>query len=136
MIISAGVIVVRRESGVWKFLLLRAYRNWDFPKGEVEAGESPLDTAIRETREETGITELNFRWGNVCRETEPYKHGTKIARYFLAETSQTAVIFAINPQIGGPEHHEYRWADATELRKLIPPRLVPVVKWATGVVEP
>jgi 8-oxo-dGTP pyrophosphatase MutT (NUDIX family) len=135
MIISAGVIVVRRESSGWKFLVLRAYRNWDFPKGEVEAGESPLETAVRETREETGITELSFRWGTVYKETKPYKHGTKVARYFLAETAQTAVVFSVNPQIGGPEHHEYRWADASELRKLVAPRLVPVVEWATGVVE-
>ena len=136
MIISAGIVVVYREDGDWKYLVLRAFRNWDFPKGEVEAGESPLETAIRETREETGITELNFRWGNLYRETEPYNRGTKVARYFLAETSQTEVVFAVNPQIGGPEHHEYRWADASELKNLVPPRLVPVVEWATGVVEP
>ena len=135
MTLSAGVVVVRRDNG-WKYLILRAYRNWDFPKGEVEAGETPLETAIRETREETGITELNFRWGNICKETGPYKQGTKVARYFLAETSQTAVVFAVNPQIGGPEHHEYRWADASQLRKLVPPRLLPVAEWAAGVVEP
>src|SRR5512143_1559199 len=136
MIISAGVVIVRRDNDGWKYLVLRAYRNWDFPKGEVEAGESPLETAVRETREETGITELNFRWGNLYRETEPYNRGTKVARYFLAETSQMEVVFAVNPQIGGPEHHEYRWADASELKNLGPPRLMPVVEWATGVVGP
>jgi 8-oxo-dGTP pyrophosphatase MutT (NUDIX family) len=135
MILSAGIVVARRESDGWKYLVLRAYRNWDFPKGEVETGESPLETAIRETREETGITELNFRWGDVYRETEPYNRGTKIARYFLAETSQAAVAFAVNPQIGGPEHHEHRWLDASELKKIVPPRLVPVAEWAAGMVE-
>ena len=136
MIISAGIVVVRREKGGWKYLVLRAYRNWDFPKGEGEAGESPLETAVRETREETGITELDFRWGNGYKQTVPYNRGTKVARYFLAETSEAAVTFAVNPQIGGPEHHEYRWTDSIELRKLVPPRLVPVAEWAIGVVEP
>jgi 8-oxo-dGTP pyrophosphatase MutT (NUDIX family) len=136
MVISAGIVVVRRDTGGWKYLVLRAYRNWDFPKGEAEAGESPLETAVRETKEETGITELNFRWGDISKETEPYNRGTKVGRYFLAETSQRVVVFAVNPQIGGPEHHEYRWADISELRKLVPPRLKPVVEWATGVVEP
>ena len=50
--LSAGVIVVRRAPQGWLFLLLRAYRNWDFPKGLVEPGESPLATARRELGEE------------------------------------------------------------------------------------
>jgi bis(5'-nucleosidyl)-tetraphosphatase len=101
----------------------------------VEAGESMLETAVRETREETGIMQLNFRWGQAYQETEPYNRGTKVARYFLAETSQSEVVFAVNPQIGGPEHHEYRWTAASELRRLVPPRLLPVVEWAARMVE-
>ncbi len=51
--LSAGVVVVRRENGRWRLLVLRAYRNWDFPKGTVEPDEAPLDAAVRETAEET-----------------------------------------------------------------------------------
>jgi len=40
---SSGVVVVSVLDRKLKFLLLRAYRNWDFPKGLVEAGESPID---------------------------------------------------------------------------------------------
>ena len=39
---SAGVIVVRRTPEGPRFLLLRSYRYWDFPKGQVETGETPL----------------------------------------------------------------------------------------------
>jgi 8-oxo-dGTP pyrophosphatase MutT (NUDIX family) len=52
---AAGVVVLRRTSGVWRALILRAFSNWDFPKGLIEPGESPLEAAIRETREETGV---------------------------------------------------------------------------------
>lgn len=135
MILSAGIIVVRKADGGWKYLFLRAYRNWDFPKGEVESGEPPLDTAIRETREETGITELNFRWGERFFETEPYNRRTKVARYYLAETSQSSVVFEVNPKLGKPEHHEYRWLAYSELEKLASPRLQPVIRWAHGMVE-
>src|SRR5262245_26457123 len=50
--LSAGVIVVRQADSGWLFLMLRAYRNWDFPKGLVESGEDPLAAARREVTEE------------------------------------------------------------------------------------
>ena len=61
--LSAGVVVIRETHEGWLYLLLRAYNHWDFPKGMVEAGEEPLAAAIREVREETLITELEFAWG-------------------------------------------------------------------------
>ena len=56
MILSAGIVVVRKEKQEWKYLFLRAYRNWDFPKGLVEPSEDPIDTAKREVQEEAGGT--------------------------------------------------------------------------------
>jgi 8-oxo-dGTP pyrophosphatase MutT (NUDIX family) len=136
MILSAGIVVVRREDGRSKFLLLRAFRNWDFPKGEVEPGESPLEAARRETREETGLTDLDFRWGTVFKETAPYNRGGKVARYYIAESRESNVVFAVNPSIGAPEHHEYRWVLRDELQRLAPARLQPIVAWAAAVVDP
>ncbi len=52
---SAGVVVVRLAQRKLRYLLLRAYRNWDFPKGLVEPGEDPIDAALREVREETTL---------------------------------------------------------------------------------
>ena len=74
-----GWSVARRGSSGWRLLVLRACRNWDFPKGMVEPGETPLDAAIRETAEEAGISDLAFRWGEGCCETEPYRQD-KVAR--------------------------------------------------------
>lgn len=36
---SAGIVVLRRAPEGWRLLLLRAFRNWDLPKGRIEAGE-------------------------------------------------------------------------------------------------
>lgn len=134
MVLSAGIIPVRRDNQKWNFLFLRAYRNWDFPKGIVEEGEDPLETAKRELREETGITDHCFRWGRIYCETAPYSGGKKVARYYIAEISTSDVVFSINPEIGKPEHHEYRWVPYKELKKLSPARLEGVIEWANEIL--
>ncbi len=125
---SAGVVVVRRAAPGWRFLILRAYRNWDFPKGLIEPGEAPFAAAVRETREETGIEDLVFRWGEDFRETEPYARN-KIARYYLAETDANELTLPVNLELGRAEHHEYRWVDIGEAQRLLPPRLLPIFRW-------
>ena len=103
--LSAGVVVVRNLKGSWLFLMLRAYRNWDFPKGVVEPAEEPLAAAIREVQEETLIDDLQFTWGEVYRQTAPYSH-KKVARYYIAQTTTEAVTLPVRPELGRPEHNE------------------------------
>ncbi len=137
--LSAGVVVVRTDRDGPRYLLLRAYRYWDFPKGEVEVGEDPVVAARREVREETTLADLRFRWGHDYRETDPYGRG-KVARYYLAEAPGGAVTLPVNPELGRPEHHEHRWATYEEARRLLSLRVRPVLDWAqrrvTGDGEP
>jgi len=128
-VISAGVIPVRRTAAGWRVLILRAYRNWDFPKGRIEAGETPLAAALREAREETGITDFNLEFGEILRDTAPYSGG-KIARYYLAVTGSEHIVLPVSPELGRPEHHEWRWATFDEAARLLPPRLQPICTWA------
>ena len=58
---AAGAVVVRPADPGWRYLVLRCFRNWDFPKGIVEAHEAPLDTAMREVAEETSLAGLALR---------------------------------------------------------------------------
>jgi 8-oxo-dGTP pyrophosphatase MutT (NUDIX family) len=131
---SAGVVVVRQTPAGWRFLLLRAFSHWDFPKGMVEAGEEPLAAAIREVREESTIVDLEFAWGELCTETGPYSRG-KTARYYVARTITVEVSLPINPEIGRAEHSEFRWVDYDEAMRLVSPRVRPVVKWAAQVMN-
>lgn len=53
---KAGVLVLSRRDPSRVLVLYRKRENdWTFPKGHVEEGESALDTALRETKEETGL---------------------------------------------------------------------------------
>ncbi len=131
--LTAGVVIVRETPGGLRFLLLRAYRNWDCPKGLVEPGERPIKAAVREVEEETGIDDLAFDWGKDYYETAPYAGG-KVARYYLARTRTKDVELPVNPELGRPEHHEYRWADLTEAMDLVPPRVESAIAWAAAKV--
>ena len=131
--LSCGVVVAREAEGGWRALMLRAYSNWDFPKGVCEEGEQPIEAARREVREETSIAELDFQWGERHMDTGPYNKG-KVARYFLARTSQEEVVMGISPDLGRPEHHEYRWVSFDEAHDLSAPRVREVVRWARQII--
>lgn len=128
---SAGVVVMRRFEDGFRFLLLRCFGYWDFPKGEIEPGEDPIATARREVTEETCLEQLIFRWGDEFTETPPYGKG-KVARYYLAECPMGDVFLPVSPELGEPEHHEFRWVDETEAETLLNDRVRRVLRWALG----
>lgn len=129
--LSAGVVVVRPDGDQWLFLLLRAFRYWDFPKGMQEPGETPLEAALREVTEETTLTQLDFFLGERFVETGPYSHG-KTARYYLARSNVGVVSLPVNPELGRAEHIEYRWVSDREARRLLSPRVLGVLDWAVA----
>jgi len=135
--ISVGIVPVRKVEGQYLFLLLRAHDYWDFPKGGMEQDESLLDTALRETEEETTLTEdnLNFKWGKIFKESEPYKKGNKIAIYFIAETDEEKVDLPINPELGKPEHDGFKWLTYDQASKLVIKRIQEILDWANEVIS-
>jgi 8-oxo-dGTP pyrophosphatase MutT (NUDIX family) len=132
--LSSGVVVVNGAGSQRQLLLLRAYKNWDFPKGLVEAGEQPFAAALREVREETTLQHLVFDWGQDYVETGPYNKG-KVARYYIARSDEREVSLPVNPNIGMPEHHEARWVTYAEALLMVTSRLIPVVQWARTMTK-
>ena len=131
---AAGVVVFRRTGRGIYYLVLRAYNNWDFPKGLVESGEDMLSAARREVKEETGLSGVDFPFGEEYRETLPYS-GNKVARYYLGETEEVEIDLPVSKELGRPEHHEYRWVTYDEAEGLLPPRLAIVLEWAKRTVS-
>src|SRR5205823_1379167 len=95
---AAGAVVFRRTDSGVRLLVLRAYKNWDFPKGMVDPGESQLDAAKREVAEETGLYDLEYPFGEEFKETLPYSTN-KVARYYLAETTEHDIELPVSPEL-------------------------------------
>lgn len=114
---AAGIILFRRTKSACEFLLLRnaKHRSWGFPKGHAEGGESALETARRETLEETGIDE--FSLVESFRETITYSVSTpqgrrqKTVEYFLGSTTAEAE--------RSSEHDRMEWLPAEKVRALL-----------------
>lgn len=133
-LLSVGAVLFRRDPGDPRYLLLRAFKYWDFPKGLLESGEDPVAGVRREVREETGIAALEFPFGEIFCETEVYGRG-KVARYYLAETSEEKVELRPGPELDRPEHHEYRWLDFESARRLLVPRVQRILDWARERID-
>src|SRR5262249_62077282 len=55
---AAGGVVVRDRDGVPEVVIVHRpkYDDWTFPKGKAEDGETDEECALREVREETGLS--------------------------------------------------------------------------------
>ncbi len=130
---SFGIVPIAFEpDGSLAFLVLRAYKNWDFPKGQADQDESPLQAATREMTEETGIRDFDLAWGEVSTDTEIYASG-KVVTYYPARVKRQNLTLPVSAELGRPEHDEYRWVSYDEARSLLPARLIPVLEWAKGI---
>lgn len=127
---SFGVIPVSpADNGETFFLILRSFKNWDFPKGGADGEETPLEAALREMKEETGIQTVTMPWGTMAMDTEIYARD-KVVSYFLARVEKQEITLPVSAELGHPEHDEYRWVTAEEARLLLPARLLPILQWA------
>ena len=92
---SCGAIVfTRRDDGV-RYVIIRSHKGvYGFPKGHKEPGETEEQTALREIREEVGLSPRLIPGFRV--ETAyplPEKPGvTKHAAYFLAEYEDQVIV--------------------------------------------
>ena len=53
----------------------------------------------------------------------------------MAQTRTTEVTLPVNPELGRPEHSEFRWVEYDEALQLVSPRVRPVLHWAAQVMN-
>jgi len=114
---SAGIVLFRNASNKNEFLLLNYPQgHWDFVKGKVEQGETPYETASRETKEETGISDIEFIDGfeENIEYNFKFKHEDvhKKVIFFIAKTDIKKIRLS-------HEHNDYLWSGYSESLKKI-----------------
>ena len=105
--VSAGIILYNNDNDQIQFLVLKyPGGHWDFVKGKMENSEEPKQTAIRETKEETGIIDVEFIDGfNEEISYTFYVKNEEINKkviFYLGKTKSTEIIIS-------HEHLDFAW---------------------------
>lgn len=109
--ISAGAVIFRKNSRLQFLLLHYPSGHWDFVKGKIEVNENPNQTTIRETKEETGITDLNFVNGFEESVEYEFQYDRELIHkkviFFLAKTNAVEIKIS-------HEHLDFVWLEFKE----------------------
>jgi ADP-ribose pyrophosphatase YjhB (NUDIX family) len=115
---SAGGVVVNTGGRV--LLVSQHGTSWSLPKGHLEVGETPLEAARREIREESGVTRLEFvqALGSYSRHRLGADGGEdrselKTIHLFLFKTDETELAPL------DPDNPEARWVEPGSVAGLL-----------------
>jgi bis(5'-nucleosidyl)-tetraphosphatase len=106
--ISAGAVlhVMDKNFEINYLILNYSYGHWDFPKGNIESGETEIETIKREVMEETGIIDIKLIEGFRQQISYKYRKKSKLVNktviYYLAETKSNKVVLSF-------EHVNFAW---------------------------
>lgn len=105
---SAGAVLysINDKSEPDYLILNYSHGHWDFPKGNIEKGETELETVRREISEETGINDIKIIDGFKQEISYKYRKKSKLINkmviYYLAETKLRNVTLSF-------EHINFEW---------------------------
>lgn len=124
--ISAGIIAYRTTAEGPRFLILyHGHNYWNFPKGKIESEEKSFQTAVREVREETGLTRNDLRFNDNFKTSENFtfwRNKEKIYKtivFYLAETTQQRIKLPEQTDAQGEKHEGYGWFTYKEALKVL-----------------
>lgn len=112
---SCGAIVFRKFHGNVELLLIKHANggHWSFPKGHVEQGESEVETAMREIKEETGIDVIVDPTFREVVSYSPKREIMKDVIYFIAKAKTHDYV----PQ--EEEISEIKWVELGRVHTLL-----------------
>ena len=135
---GGGIVLFRPGPNGPEFLLLRSRwgRHWSLPKGHRSRNEPILKTALRETEEETGITQEHIRFINgvddevsytLKRPTKNCPTGVKRVRFYLGMVERGTKVKL------SKEHTEYKWVKYMAVLRMLQPCFFNLISRCDGL---
>jgi 8-oxo-dGTP pyrophosphatase MutT (NUDIX family) len=129
--LSCGVLIVNAE----RELLLchvTGQQHWDLPKGGMAAGETPLQTALRETQEETGLALtaealLDLGRFDYRRRKRLHLFATLMPRLDPSTLHCASEFSDLGSGRRMPEMDDYAWVDFADVRRHTSQRMAAVL---------
>ncbi len=112
-VVAAGALCWRKQQGKIEVLLIHRprYKDWSFPKGKLDSGETTPECAVREVREEVGITiSLGIPLPSIEYQVNA---GLKVVHYWAARVEGLTV------RPDGKEVDKYLWCSPDEAGELL-----------------
>jgi tRNA nucleotidyltransferase (CCA-adding enzyme) len=119
---SFGVVPFHNddEGNVFFCIVHHSGSHWGFPKGHPEEGERELETALRELKEETGITEVKIVGDLKLSESYSFEENNvtynKTVTYFVGSTTN---MNNNTPENFKQEIPEIKWASYEETMSML-----------------
>lgn len=122
--LSCGVVIV---DSIGRILLghMTNHVYWDFPKGKMEDGETELEAAIRETKEEANLT-LNPDNMVLLSSNLPYRKGKRLSLFLYKVDDFSQFDIKCNSYVTGEdftEFDEFNFVTTSELVKYLSPAM-------------
>ncbi|OWR55316.1 bis(5'-nucleosyl)-tetraphosphatase [asymmetrical] [Danaus plexippus] len=115
---AAGLVIYRKSNEYIQFLLLQTsygQHHWTPPKGHVDPGESDWVTALRETKEEAGLSENDLEIHRDVTKTLNYAVNgkPKAVVYWLAKLKNPEQKITLSD-----EHQDLKWLQLKEAQEI------------------
>jgi len=116
--VSAGGVVINQQGMI--LVVNQRGTTWSLPKGHIDPGEEPIEAAIREIREESGISKVEYSktlgaYGRykIGLNTPEDRQEWKVLLFFLFKTQQNE----LSPE--DPHNPQARWVHPDEVEGLL-----------------
>lgn len=128
---QSGVVPYKKKKGEVQILLIRTTHgnNWGFPKGGVEKGMTPLDSALKEAMEEGGVLGKPKDFIDIMKYVKGKTGRAQNVEWFIMKVKQEL------DEYDEAGMRERKWFSAEKAMKKVDKKLRPILAQALDIID-